>query len=32
MAIDDVERNIRDASFVPVRRNMRYDHEVWPTA
>jgi cyclic dehypoxanthinyl futalosine synthase len=26
MTIDDVERNIRDAGFVPVRRNMRYDH------
>jgi 2-iminoacetate synthase ThiH len=26
MTIDDVERNIKDAGFVPVRRNMRYDH------
>ncbi len=26
MTIDDVERNIREAGFVPVRRNMRYDH------
>ena len=26
MTIDDVERNIRDAGFIPVRRNMRYDH------
>lgn len=26
MTIDDVEHNIRAAGFVPVRRNMRYDH------
>jgi cyclic dehypoxanthinyl futalosine synthase len=26
MTIPDVERNIREAGFVPVRRNMRYDH------
>jgi cyclic dehypoxanthinyl futalosine synthase len=26
MTIDDVERNIKEAGFVPVRRNMRYDH------
>ncbi len=26
MTIDEVERNIRGAGFVPVRRNMRYDH------
>jgi cyclic dehypoxanthinyl futalosine synthase len=26
MTIDEVERHIRDAGFVPVRRNMRYDH------
>lgn len=26
MTIDDVERNIRTAGFIPVRRNMRYDH------
>ena len=26
MTIDDVEHNIRTAGFVPVRRNMRYDH------
>jgi cyclic dehypoxanthinyl futalosine synthase len=26
MTIDDVERNIRAAGFIPVRRNMRYDH------
>lgn len=31
MTIDDVEHNIRAAGFVPVRRNMRYDHlEVRP--
>ncbi len=26
MTVDDVERNIKDAGFIPVRRNMRYDH------
>lgn len=26
MTIDDVEHNIRTAGFIPVRRNMRYDH------
>lgn len=26
MTIDDVEHNIRMAGFLPVRRNMRYDH------
>lgn len=26
LTIDEVERNIRSAGFVPVRRNMRYDH------
>lgn len=26
MTIDDVEHNIRVAGFIPVRRNMRYDH------
>ncbi len=26
MTIDEVERHIRGAGFVPVRRNMRYDH------
>ncbi len=26
MTIDEVERNIRTAGYVPVRRNMRYDH------
>ncbi len=26
MTIDEVERHIRAAGFVPVRRNMRYDH------
>jgi cyclic dehypoxanthinyl futalosine synthase len=33
MTIDDVEHNIRTAGFVPVRRNMRYDHlTMGPTA
>ena len=26
MTIEDVENHIRTAGFVPVRRNMRYDH------
>ena len=26
MTIADVEHNIKQAGFVPVRRNMRYDH------
>ncbi len=32
MTIDDVEHNIRTAGFIPVRRNMRYDHLVTPGA
>jgi cyclic dehypoxanthinyl futalosine synthase len=26
LTLQDLERNIREAGFVPVRRNMRYDH------
>lgn len=26
MDVNEVERHIRDAGFIPVRRNMRYDH------
>jgi cyclic dehypoxanthinyl futalosine synthase len=31
MTIDDVEHNIRTAGFIPVRRNMRYDHLSTPS-
>lgn len=33
MTIDEVEHNIRTAGFIPVRRNMRYDHiDIRPAA